>query len=74
VAHHLRDDEARLVGLEHLTAISRKDGRITEVRVALQFRIDIDEVVGRAKLHLNNGTKQGYALDLKVEAQVSWVS
>jgi hypothetical protein len=51
-----------------LTAISRKDGRITEVRVPLHFRIDIDEVVGRAKLDLNNGTKQGYALDFKVEA------
>jgi hypothetical protein len=49
-------------------AIIRKDGRITEVRVPLQFRIDIDEVRGRAQLDLNNGTEQGYALDFKVEA------
>jgi hypothetical protein len=63
------DDEARLVGLERLTAISRKGGRVTEVRVALQLRIDINEVRGRAQLDLNDGTKQGYTRDFEVEAQ-----
>ncbi|MGB8931283.1 MAG: hypothetical protein WCC48_08555 [Anaeromyxobacteraceae bacterium] len=50
------------------TAITRKDGRITEVRTTLQFRMDIDELKGRAQLDLNDGTKQGYARDFVVEA------
>ena len=50
------------------TAITRKDGRITEVRTTLHFRMDIDRVKGRAQLELNNGTKQGYARDFVVEA------
>jgi hypothetical protein len=50
------------------TAITRKDGRITEVRTTLQFRMDIDRVKGRVQLELNNGTKQGYTRDFAVEA------
>jgi hypothetical protein len=48
--------------------ITRKDGRITAIRVALCFRMDTDEVRGRATLELRNGTLQGFSRTFTVKA------
>ena len=49
-------------------SIFEEDGRIVKIETNLRYPTDIDEVSGKIKVDVNNGTLQGYEKDFTVSA------